>query len=188
MKKSALYTRTGDAGETGLVGGRRVSKADARIDLYGEVDELNARLGAVVAALPVQSGEALFMCRLQSALFDLGANLACLPEDRSRFALPQVPSTLVTEMEAEIDRLDSLVGPLKTFILPGGVPAATAAHLARTGCRRVERMLTAFGLDTGEAAPAGAPELLNRLSDYLFVLARWANHQAGHTETPWRPA
>jgi cob(I)alamin adenosyltransferase len=187
VKKSTIYTHTGDGGETGLVGGTRVSKADARIDLYGEVDELNARLGAVVAALGEQGPEATFLTRVQSALFDLGANLACEVADRSRFKLPGIAPGLVAEMESEIDRMDSALVPLKNFILPGGVPSAVAAHLARTGCRRVERLLISFGNETGEAAPAHALELLNRLSDHLFVLARWANHQAGQAETTWKP-
>lgn len=187
MKKSAIYTRTGDTGETGLVGGARVSKADARIDLYGEVDELNARLGAVVATLAEQSNEATFLTRVQSALFDLGAHLACEAADRAHFKLPGIPAGLVADMEGEIDRMDAGLLPLKNFILPGGSSAAVVSHLARTGCRRVERLLIAFGHDTGEAPPAQALELLNRLSDYLFVLARWANHEAGRAETPWKP-
>ncbi len=184
MKKSKIYTRTGDLGETGLVSGNRVSKADHRIDLYGEVDELNSRIG--LASSFIQSDEVcLFLRRIQSALFDLGSNLACEDENRGKYHLPQIKVEFVKELENEIDRLDAELVPLKTFILPGGGQAASFIHLCRTSARFVERKLVAYHQETQEALPENAAIFVNRLSDYFFVLSRYLNKAQKVEEVLW---
>jgi cob(I)alamin adenosyltransferase len=190
MKKAKIYTKTGDKGETALVSGKRISKGDDRIALYGELDELNSRLGVVCSLL---SGEAKlsgvndFLHLIQSAVFDLGSNLACEPENRSQFKLPQISSLFVTDMEVEIDRMENNLDPLKNFILPGGSQAAAHTHLARTCARNVERMLIAFITNKQEEMPENAQIFLNRLSDYLFVLARYINKEQRGEERLWKP-
>ncbi|MBA2405014.1 MAG: cob(I)yrinic acid a,c-diamide adenosyltransferase [Bdellovibrionales bacterium] len=188
MKKSSIYTRTGDEGKTGLVSGNRVSKADQRIDLYGELDELNSRLGFACSHLDSNySLEINFIHKLQSALFDLGSNMACELENRSKFKLPQITEALVKEIESEIDRMDSQLEPLKNFILPGGLLSASAFHLARTNARKVERMLVSFEQSTKEELPEMSLIFLNRLSDYFFVFARYVNKIANAAEISWKP-
>lgn len=179
-----IYTRTGDAGETGLFGGDRVSKAAARVAAYGEVDELNAVLGWVL----VKTADPLVRDRLrviQADLFTLGAHLATPPDARSRGHLPPLPEERVTEFERWIDSAEEEMEPLRSFILPGGDEAGAALHLARTVCRRAERVVVALAGD--EPVDATIIVYLNRLSDLLFDLARLANHRAEHPETPWQP-
>ena len=175
-----IYTKTGDAGETSLFDNTRVSKADARVDAYGEVDELNACLGAARAA-GVGEDVSAALEQIQKDLFALGSRLA----DPSARIAKRVAKAAVTEADVErleqtIDRLESEVPPLRRFILPGGALAGSLLHLARTVCRRTERRVIA--LDAGE------PILivyLNRLSDLLFVMARAVNHRAKAPETEW---
>ena len=190
MTKSKIYTFTGDKGQTGLVSGSRVSKADLRIDLYGEVDELNSRLGYVVALMRVGkdfSRDISFLETIQSALFDLGSNLACEAEKRSEWKLPSITAAGVQQLEAEIDWIDAGLPVLKNFILPGGTPVAAAIHLCRTSARSVERRLVLFNEDTGEALPENGLQYINRLSDYFFVLARSVNKRQGLSEPLWVP-
>lgn len=180
-----IYTRTGDAGETALFDGTRVSKADARVDAYGDVDELNAWLGCIRAMgqstpLPADLEEA--MIHVQRDLFALGAMLA---DPRHKIADRVEKATLgdadVIRLEALIDRLEGSLPPLRHFILPGGSPPGAALHVARTVCRRAERRIVGL---TPPADPL-AVRYLNRLSDLLFVLARATNHRAGSPETQW---
>ena len=176
-----LYTRTGDAGETSLFDGTRVRKDDARVDSYGEVDELNAWLGLVRSSLgPGQFDEEL--ARIQRDLFALGAELAD-PADKisARVTKAAITDADVVRLEQLIDRLDSEVPPLRRFILAGGAPTGAALHVARAVCRRAERRIVAL------QPPAGATLLqyINRLSDLLFVFARVANKRAGATESEW---
>ena len=177
-----IYTKTGDAGETSLFDKTRVSKADARVDAYGEVDEVNACLGAARAAgLDADLGSALE--QIQKDLFALGARLAD-PSSRiaSRVTKAAVTDADVARLEQTVDRLEAELPPLRKFILPGGSPAGSLLHLARTVCRRAERRVVALGADAVE------PILivyLNRLSDLLFVMARAANHRARVPETEW---
>ncbi len=190
MKKSMIYTKTGDAGDTGLVSGTRISKSDPRIDLYGELDDFNSRLG--FAASFIEEAKDFrdtvdFLHHLQSAVFDLGSNLACEAEKRAQFKLPQIPTNFITEIEAQIDLLELSLEPLKHFILPGGTQAAAAFHVARTGARNVERKLIAFHQKTGEVLPGNSVIFLNRTSDYLFVLARYVNKVQGGVERNWIP-
>lgn len=175
-----IYTRTGDSGETGLFDGSRVSKADARVDAYGEVDELNAWLG--LARTPGRLTRRLeeMIERIQRDLFALGARLAD-PSHKiaERVSKAQVHSEDVARLEGWIDALDAELPPLRRFILPGGSRQGAALHVARTVCRRAERAVVGIG---------GDPELivyLNRLSDLLFVMARFENQNAGMPEIEW---
>ena len=176
-----IYTRTGDAGETSLFDGTRVQKHDARVDAYGEVDELNAWLGFACASR-VDEELAAEIVRIQRDLFALGAQLAD-PADKiaSRVAKAALHDDDVARLERLIDRLESELPPLKHFILAGGAPAGAALHVARTVCRRAERRIVPL------TPPVDAVLLryVNRLSDLLFVLARAVNHRAGVAETEW---
>jgi cob(I)alamin adenosyltransferase len=172
-----IYTRTGDTGETSLFGGARVRKDDARIEAYGTIDELNSVLG-VVRASWASSLDGQFHA-IQSDLFDIGAHLAS--PGTSRFAGP--PSERVTSLEHDIDAMESELAPLKTFILPGGTLAAAQLHVARTVCRRAERLVVSLNDD--DDATKASITYLNRLSDFLFVAARFANHKSGMADVPW---
>lgn len=190
MKKSRIYTKTGDKGDTGLVSGTRLSKANPRIDLYGELDDFNSRLGFATSLIqnePSLSQTVAVLHHIQSAVFDLGSNLACEADKRKEYNLPQITEAFINELESEIDRLEQELEPLKHFILPGGTQAASAFHLARTGARNVERKLIGFGESTGEELPILGIVFLNRTSDYLFVLARYVNKIQGGTERNWIP-
>lgn len=180
-----IYTRTGDTGETGLFGGGRVRKDDARVSAYGDVDELNAALGLALSAECYGDLREVLQ-RLQGELFTLGADLAT-PRSADLAAaarhVPRVTAEMVSALEGEIDRFEASLEPLRLFIVPGGTLAAAALHLARAICRRAERRIVALA----EAEDLG-PDLLpyvNRLSDLLFVLARAANQHAGQADTPW---
>jgi len=173
-----IYTRTGDTGETSLFGGARVRKDDARIEAYGTIDELNSFLGVVRASWPSSSLDGQLHL-IQSDLFDIGAHLASL--GTSRFAGPD--PARVASLEQSIDAMESELAPLKTFILPGGSLAASQLHVTRTICRRAERLVVALR-DEDEATKASIT-YLNRLSDFLFVAARFANHQQGVADVPW---
>lgn len=190
MKKAKVYTRTGDKGTTGLVSGNRISKADSRIDLYGELDELNSRVGVGVSylATDVKFKDVVdFLHHIQSAIFDLGSNLACEVENRAKYNLPQISNEYITEIEHEIDRMDGDLDPLKSFILPGGTHAAAAFHVCRTGARNVERKLIHYFETTGEELPQNSAIFLNRLSDYFFMLSRYINKHKGESEIEWKP-
>ena len=191
MKKSKIYTKTGDAGETSLVSGTRAPKSDARIMLYGEVDELNSRIGALVAILRSEKQfdqQMSLLEEIQSGLFDLGSNLACEAQKRTEWKLPQVAIGLVQKLETSIDQMDGTLEPLKNFILPGGHITAAHAHLCRTSCRAVERLMVSYQHESGEELPENGLIFLNRLSDYFFVLARWLNKKMNIGETPWKPS
>jgi len=177
-----IYTKTGDGGETSLFDKSRVSKADARVDAYGEIDELNACLGAARAAR-LDADLTGVLEQIQRELFAVGARLAD-PSSKiaSRVEKVSVTDAEVTQLELMIDRLDEQLPPLRHFILPGGSNAGALLHLARTVCRRAERRVVSLG--------AGAVDpviivYLNRLSDLLFVMARVANHRAGTAEVEW---
>ncbi len=190
-QKSKVYTKSGDKGQTSLVGGQRVDKSDLRIDLYGDVDELNSHVGVVTSLLQDNSQYKLevdHLVRIQSMLFDLGSNLACESQQRADFKLPQIKSSAIDELEDQMDRMDEICPTLKSFVLPGGAPAAAALHICRTVCRRVERKLISFKKENGEAeAPVLGAEFLNRLSDYFFVLSRYINTVEKKTEVIWVP-
>jgi cob(I)alamin adenosyltransferase len=172
-----IYTKTGDSGETSLFGGARVRKDDARIEAYGTVDELNSAIGVARATWPADLDAQLHA--IQSDLFDIGAHLAS--PGTSRFAGPE--ATRIAALEQSIDAMESHLTPLKTFILPGGSLTAAQLHVARTVCRRAERLVVALR-DEQEATKASIA-YLNRLSDFLFVAARFANQQQGVADVPW---
>ena len=177
-----IYTRTGDRGETGLFGGGRVRKDDPRVEAYGEIDELNACLGAAAAAVDDPQVQA-WIRRIQDELFVLGAELATPDPEAVKRQIVPVSKDAVSAMEAWIDRLDAEVPPLKNFILPGGHPAAAHLHVARTVCRRAERRVLTFS--DSAAVREEVIVYLNRLSDLLFVLARGVNHRAKIEEPIW---
>lgn len=186
MKKSAVYTRTGDKGTTGLVGGTRIKKSDSRIHLYGEVDELNSYIGLGISFLD-KSFDKSTLQQIQSSLFDLGSNLACEKENRAQFKLPQIKAASIEKLEADIDQMDSQLLPLKHFILPGGNSAASAFHVCRTVCRRIERQMVDFEEQNPGEIPEFALSYMNRLSDYFFILSRYINSSNKIEETQWIP-
>ena len=179
-----IYTKTGDKGTTGLAGGRRVSKGYQRVEAYGTVDELNTLLG--LALTLVENGDLRSeLLEIQSRLFVLGGDLAAPPTGRDSEGgrRVQILPAHRERLEKLIDRYDECTPPLKNFILPGGAPLAAALHVCRAVCRRAERC--AVRLSETEEVNLEILIYLNRLSDLLFVLARWANHQAGFAEPVW---
>ncbi len=180
-----IYTKTGDRGETGLIGGSRVSKTDPRIAAVGDVDELNACLGLALSQLPPElKAEAAELARIQTELFELGAELASAG-GKGKPVPPRILPTHIESLERSIDAFTAELPELKTFILPGGCPAGAALHVARAACRRAERSSWAARGTSGETE---ALRYLNRLSDYLFTLARRVNMKAGRAEIAWLPA
>lgn len=180
-----IYTRTGDDGTTALGSGRRVAKYDLRVEAYGTVDEANAAIG--LARLHTREGEPALdaaLARIQNDLFDLGADLCHPDEAKDARGRLTVTDAQVERLEAEIDALNRELEPLRSFVLPGGSPAASFLHLARTIARRAERLMVE--LAASEDEPVGAPALryINRLSDFLFVAARFANDQ-GKSDVLW---
>lgn len=170
MRITKVYTRAGDKGETSLVGGARVSKASARVDSYGEVDELNSVIGLARAKLRDQEIDEV-LAHLQNDLFTVGADLA----SPNKVEVPRTTEDFVKALEAMSDRFLAQVGPLKEFILPGGCEAGASLHLARTVARRAERRVVAL-MQSDEINPE-VVAYLNRLSDLLFILARVVNHR-----------
>jgi cob(I)alamin adenosyltransferase len=178
-----IYTRTGDEGMTGLLGNRRLQKDDVRIETYGTVDELNALLGLARAHGLDRAADEL-VAQLQNELFVVGSALADVsPTGRFHNA---ITSEHVARLEAAIDALETELEPLTQFILPGGSLAAAHIHLARTVCRRAERLTVKLWQKPGEYVSKTLIAYLNRLSDLLFVLARTVNRRAGVSETPWK--
>jgi len=177
-----IYTRTGDKGDTGLGSGKRVPKYDLRIEAYGTVDETNSCVG--VARLNAEGVLDLMLARVQNDLFDLGADL-CVPEDGSEIATKalRINDAQVTRLEQEIDQMNGHLQPLTSFVLPGGTATAAQLHVARTVCRRAERLIVKLA----QSEPVGetAVKYANRLSDFLFVAARFANLPRG--DVLWVP-
>ncbi len=176
-----IYTKTGDHGDTSLFGGQRVSKNHSRITAYGTVDELNSIIGIVRSADPDPLLEEL-MERIQNELFVLGADLATPPEKNTR--IDRIGPDHVHRIEQDIDRLENELKPLKSFILPGGSPGAAYLHLARTVCRRAER--SCFSCRQSEIVSDEALIFLNRLSDLLFVMARYQNKSKNVRDVAWK--
>jgi cob(I)alamin adenosyltransferase len=182
-----IYTRTGDAGETGLFGGGRVAKSDPRVEAYGVVDELNAQIGWAIGAV-ADSWIRERLATIQSDLFTVGAHLATPPADkgRKRPAIPDLPGGRVAELEAWMDEADASLPPLRAFILPGGSAGSAALHVCRCVCRRAERSVVR--LSASQPVEPLVIVLLNRLSDFLFVAARRENANAGIDDVKWDPA
>ena len=187
VRITKVYTKTGDAGKTRLAGGQEIAKTAERIEAYGTVDELNAFLGWAVQSLSNQDQLTDLqqqLLRIQNELFDLGSQLAVLPEDR-REGTPVIQEADVTRLEGEIDIMNDDLPALKSFILPGGGEVSTRLHIARTVCRRAERQLVR--LAETEALDGTELPYLNRLSDWLFVASRYAAWQTGQPELLWKP-
>ncbi|MBR9921108.1 MAG: cob(I)yrinic acid a,c-diamide adenosyltransferase [Bacteroidetes bacterium] len=175
-----IYTKTGDLGETGLFGGKRLSKAHLRIDSYGTVDELNACIGIVRDHIELDEiREELLI--IQNLLFTIGSNLATDPDKKA--PVPSLEEADIEKLEKAIDRMDADLPPLKNFVLPGGHPVVSYVHLARTVCRRAERATVALGQQ--EPVEERLVKYLNRLSDYLFMLSRHMAKALGVEEVLW---
>jgi cob(I)alamin adenosyltransferase len=183
-----IYTKTGDAGTTALGSGERVPKHALRIAAYGTVDETNAAVGmARIHLRPEQVALDASLARIQNDLFDLGADL-CVPDRGQKFEHQplRVSEAQVKRLEQEIDEMNGELKPLRSFVLPGGSPAAAALHVARTVCRRAERLIVELAATPGETVGAEALKYVNRLSDYLFVASRYANDR-GANDVLWIP-
>jgi cob(I)alamin adenosyltransferase len=186
-----IYTGTGDGGRTSLFSGERIAKDDARIEAYGAVDELNAVVGALLAALP-DAPQGLDiraqLVQIQSDLFHVGAWLATTPDSPSTARLTPLTDDCGRRLESQIDAMQAELPELDAFILPGGHPSAGWAHIARTVCRRAERRAVTLAGSQGSSSGSSENLLtyLNRLSDYFFVLARYCNHLAGVKDVLWR--
>jgi len=178
-----IYTKTGDRGETGLFGGARVSKASARVAAYGDVDELNSQLGVVCTQLTASGPRLSQLRQIQADLFSLGAELARDPSKQVELGVPLLSDAEIERLEHAIDELDRALPALKTFILPGGSLAAAFLHVARTICRRAERAVVQLG--HSEDVRGELVRYLNRLSDFLFTLARAENQATGVPDVPW---
>lgn len=177
-----VYTRTGDDGSTGLGGGQRVPKDSLRVGAYGDVDELNSHIGAVLAA-GLNSKLAAALKTIQNELFHLGSDLCILEEDKKKLKVPQIEQKHVDALEKLMDTLSEELKPLENFILPGGTPGAAQLHIARSVCRRAERAVIA--LSRKEKVGPFVVKYLNRLSDALFVMARYENHSRSISDTYW---
>ena len=186
-----IYTGTGDRGKTSLFSGERVSKSDRRIEAYGDVDELNSVLGALIAALTAEDEDvAEALQEAQSDLFQLSSILAITPDSPALDSLEKISESRITKLEQAIDEIEAKLPALSGFILPGGHPTAAWAHICRAVCRRAERHVIRISdeYSRGEAAEQfqRAVVYLNRLSDYLFVLARYCNQLQGISDTLWK--
>jgi cob(I)alamin adenosyltransferase len=179
-----IYTRTGDKGDTGLLGGTRVPKDHLRIEAYGTVDELNCHVGMLRdLAVPHHGAE---LTGIQNTLFAIGSRLASTSdEEATRFKVPVVGDAEVAALEQLMDDMDAVLEPMRNFILPGGHPAVSQAHICRTVCRRAERRVV--HLAAVEAVPDTLVRYLNRLSDLFFVMARHLGKQNGVADIPWEP-
>ena len=178
-----IYTKTGDQGTTSLFGGQRVLKSHYRIDAYGTVDELNAHIGLVSdqeVNKPIQET----LIEIQNKLFTIGSILATEPGN-SKVKVPSLGEADILFLESEIDKIDSALPPIRNFVLPGGHASISIGHIARTVCRRAERLV--ISLDEKEGVDQFVIKYLNRLSDYLFMLCRKMSSDLGVTEIPWKP-
>ena len=181
-KLTKIYTRGGDKGLTSLGGGQRVAKESMRIEAYGTVDELNSVLGVAVSHGLVERLKTELPI-IQNELFHLGSDLCFIEEDKIKFSIPEIEARHVDKLEALIDELTDVVGPLENFILPGGSIGSAQLHVARTVCRRAERIVIALARD--ESVGSYVIRYLNRLSDLLFVMARYENHERSVAEPLW---
>lgn len=179
-----IYTRTGDKGQTSLLGGQRVAKDSLRIDAYGTVDELNSHIGLLRDH--AAGGRDALLVPIQERLFSLGSRLASGSEQEAeKFKVPAIMEQDIRDLEEAMDRMDEELPPMRNFILPGGHLAASQAHVCRTVCRRAERIIVS--LAAAEPVPEIVVRYMNRLSDLLFVLARHIARADGVADTPWKP-
>ncbi len=180
-----IYTKTGDAGKTSLIGGTKVPKNHIRIESYGTVDELNSYIGLVNDYLTDEKTKATLK-EIQDRLFTIGSSLACDPDKESGLKIPDLKESDVVLLEKEIDAMNEVLPVMKSFILPGGSVAVSTAHVARCVCRRAERACVNLQQQDEFVEPL-VIKYLNRLSDHLFVLARYIGHISGVDEIPWKP-
>jgi cob(I)alamin adenosyltransferase len=182
---SKIYTKTGDKGMTSLIGGTKVPKSHLRIEAYGTVDELNSYVGLCHDLLQDQLSRTQLR-EVQDRLFTIGSCLACDPEKETKMIIPDLKETDLLLLETEIDRMNDALPPMKNFILPGGHPTVSHLHIARCICRRAERCVVRLWSDEEGNIPI-VIQYLNRLSDYLFMLARYIAFKLGVPEIPWQP-
>ena len=180
-----IYTKTGDKGSTSLIGGTKVPKSHLRIESYGTVDELSSWIGLCKDLLTDEAGKNMLQ-EVQDRLFTMNASLACDPIKEPKLRIPDLKEEDITLLEREMDRMNEAIPPMKSFILPGGHPVLSQLHIARCVCRRAERCCVRLEQESLEVE-AVILKYLNRLSDYLFVLARYTGHQMGIEEIPWKP-
>jgi cob(I)alamin adenosyltransferase len=180
-----IYTKTGDKGKTSLIGGTKVYKSDLRIEAYGTVDELNSYVGLCLDHLR-SGGINNVLAEIQDRLFTIGSALACDPDKETKLKIPDLHETDVELLEKEMDRMNEVLPLMKSFILPGGNISVSTLHIARCVCRRSERCCVRMQKKEMEVEPL-IIKYLNRLSDYLFVLARFAAHELKVEEIPWKP-
>lgn len=180
-----IYTKTGDLGKTSLIGGTKVPKSHIRIEAYGTVDELNSYIG-LTSDLLTDEHSKLILKEIQDRLFTIGSSLACDPDKEPLMKMPDLKEEDVVLLEKEIDKMNEVLPVMKFFILPGGHPAVSTAHVARCICRRAERCCVNMQLQDTFVDPL-VIKYINRLSDYLFVLARYAGHLLNIEEIAWKP-
>lgn len=180
-----IYTKTGDTGKTSLIGGTKVSKSHLRIETYGTVDELNAYIGLAGDLITDEKSKALLK-EIQDRLFTIGSSLACDPHKEPLMKIPDLKETDIELLEKEMDTMNEVLPPMKFFILPGGHPAVSTTHVARCVCRRAERLCVNM-LEHELFVDPLIIKYINRLSDYLFVLSRYAGHLLGAGEVAWKP-
>jgi cob(I)alamin adenosyltransferase len=180
-----IYTKTGDKGSTSLIGGTKVPKSHLRIEAYGTVDELNSYIGLCRDLLDDEHSKNILQ-EIQDRLFTIGSSLACDPEKEPKMKIPDLHEEDVVLLENEIDKMNEVIPPMKSFILPGGHPTVSHLHIARCVCRRAERCCVRLEMEKVEVEPV-VIKYLNRLSDYLFILARNTSFQLNSPEIPWKP-
>jgi len=180
-----IYTKTGDAGNTSLIGGTKVPKSHIRIESYGTVDELNSFIGLLADSFQDEA-TTLLLREVQDRLFTVGSSLACDPDKETAMKIPDLKESDIELLEKEIDKMNEVLPEMKSFILPGGSIAVSNAHVARCVCRRAERMSVLLQGQDSFVEPL-VIKYLNRLSDYLFVLARYIAHKQQVAEIPWKP-
>lgn len=180
-----IYTKTGDKGTTSLIGGTKVAKSNRRIEAYGTVDELNSFTGLCIDHLNTQTIPHVLR-EVQDRLFTIGSSLACDPDKETGLRIPDLKEEDIVLLEKEMDKMDEVLPPMKSFVLPGGHVAVSTLHIARCVCRRAERCCVRISKKK-EDVPALIIKYLNRLSDYLFVLSRYAANKLNAEEIPWKP-
>ncbi|MCW3118471.1 MAG: cob(I)yrinic acid a,c-diamide adenosyltransferase [Chitinophagaceae bacterium] len=179
-----IYTKTGDKGTTSLIGGTKIPKSHLRIEAYGTIDELNSYIGLCRDLVSNEQSRKI-LSEIQDRLFTIGSSLACDPVKDPKMKIPDLKETDIALLESEIDIMNEKIPPMKNFILPGGHIAVSHLHIARCICRRAERCVVRLEIEKHETEPV-ILKYLNRLSDYLFILARYTGHQLGIEEIPWK--
>lgn len=180
-----IYTKTGDKGNTSLIGGTKIPKSHIRIETYGTVDELNSWIG-LIRDLITEKEKIELLKEIQDRLFTIGSSLACDPDKETKLKIPDLLETDVELLEKSMDEINALIPPMKYFILPGGHTTISQLHIARCVCRRAERLCVSMQVDEQFIDPL-VIKYINRLSDYLFCLARYTHHQLNIEEIPWKP-